>query len=156
MTNFYLKTSKSSYKLKDFLRKLNNYFLNSRIRQIHLLVMFKNRWKNKPVVTSCYYFRSFIYIELHLYYVISFKLAISRMCTWSMLVGPSPVFVSGSCPSLCLFIWQRRSTRRSEEPSDSYQPPSGTEELCSATCWVLLSPAEYKLRVGNSGKPRDE
>ena len=40
--------SKKSHKLKDFLPKLNNYFLNSRIRQIHLLVLFKNRWKNKP------------------------------------------------------------------------------------------------------------
>ena len=53
MTKFYLKTSKNSYKLKDFLPKLNNYFLNSRIRQIHLLVMFKNRWKNKPDLNSC-------------------------------------------------------------------------------------------------------
>ena len=44
--------SKKSHKLKDFLPKLNNYFLNSRIRQIHLLVMFKNRWKNKPGVSA--------------------------------------------------------------------------------------------------------
>ena len=48
----FIKTSKNSRKLKDFLPKLNDYFLNSRIRQIHLLVLFKNRWKNKPALET--------------------------------------------------------------------------------------------------------
>ena len=39
-------------KLKDLFSKLKHFFLNSRIQQIHLLVLPKKRWKNKPDVVQ--------------------------------------------------------------------------------------------------------
>ena len=44
-------------KLKDFLPKLKIFFLNSRIRQIHLLVLPKNRWKKKPALKDSAIFK---------------------------------------------------------------------------------------------------
>ena len=50
MQIFIIKPPKQSSKLKDFVPKLKNFILNSRIWQIHLLVLHKNRWNKKPVL----------------------------------------------------------------------------------------------------------
>ena len=47
---FTIRCPKFSWKIKDFSPKLKDFFLNSRICQIHLLAMSKNRWKIKPGV----------------------------------------------------------------------------------------------------------
>ena len=47
LTDFFI-NSRISPKLKVFHLNSRIFFVNSRIREIHLLAIFKNRWKNKP------------------------------------------------------------------------------------------------------------